>query len=141
MRKLSIHIFCVYFLLLGLSDLWGGHVHHTGNHGADKLHLENHSESKHHHEKLKEVASQDHCVQHCSVENILEHLLEDKTFSNVDVFDFGSKQCEGTTLAFSESPLSPVSKSLYDYSSTIPPPFESQWATITTSPRPPPFLS
>lgn len=125
-----------------MSDLWGFHIHHVDNHDINIPHFENHSEANHHHEKSNNIAEQDHCVQHCSVENILTHLLEDKTFFRSRGFDFDNNLYEvDTHLNCLEFPIINKPETVSHYSHTIPPPCQSQWKVLTTSPRPPPFLS
>ena len=137
------HIFFYYFLILGFSDAWGGHFHHTDNYNTnDTSHIESHSEANHHHEESNEVADQDHCVQHCSVENILTHLLEDKIVNRGNTFSFDNNQSKDAIFGgYLKSAISFKPELLSYYSNTIPPPSQSQWNTLTNSPRPPPSLS
>ena len=62
--------FCLYLALLGISSVFGFHVHHSEHEGETVTHFET---SKNHKEHLKDDL---HCEQHCRLETLLEHAFD-----------------------------------------------------------------
>lgn len=83
MHKICTYFITFYFVSLGLSPLWGAHVHHTDQHLEPEAHGELHTEQDHHHEtNIVKLNKQDHCVRHCQIESFLDHLLENIALLN-----------------------------------------------------------
>ncbi len=132
MKKILSGIFFFYFLILGLSSLWGSHIHHTDSFGTYKSHLAKHSNINHNHESSR----QKYCIKYCNIENILTHLLEDKVRGNV--FDSSNNQHGLVSLTYIKSYGNIALASLFHVSNTVPLHLKSQRKVISTSSRPPP---
>ena len=139
MKSIATKLICFHFLLISFSALWGDHIHHTDSH-EQRSHKEDHSERAHHHEEARSVIEQDHCIEHCSVETLLEHVLENRTFLRLGNSEIDHNNQELIANTF-YPPISIGSDLFFHFVTTIPPPVQSQWSTLATSPRPPPSLS
>jgi len=92
MKKLIANMLSMYFLTLGISSLWGAHIHHLDSGELKTEEFSHHSKKTVQKSQTNYASKEEHCISHCEIESILDHLLENRTFFRKSEFTTKSKQ-------------------------------------------------